>query len=86
MAEKLPNDVQTGRRILSPAQWWLSASAMFSLVIVPITVGIFYIMKVSKTLFDLPPQYSPPFGLLVGLALSLALGYFYSGMARKHAE
>jgi amino acid transporter len=74
------------KKILSPLQWWLSASAMFALAIVPITVGLFYMLNLTKRLFDQPLQYNPLLGLIIGLLLSLLAGYFYSGIARKHAE
>jgi inner membrane protein involved in colicin E2 resistance len=74
------------KSILSPLQWWLSASAVFALVIVPLTVAAFYMLNITKRVADYPIQYNPIVGIVVGIVLSLAIGYFYSGVARKHAE
>lgn len=82
------NKVITGpkRALLTPVQWWLSASALLGLVIVPATIGAFYIFELAKLFFKQPLQYSAVYGLVLGVCLSLAAGYFYSGIARKRVE
>jgi hypothetical protein len=74
------------KHILSPLQWWLSASAILAFVLVPMTVATFYMLNITKRVADYPIQYNPIVGIVVGILLSLAAGYFYSGVARKLAE
>ncbi len=75
-----------GRSILSPKTWFLLSFTIWSIVIVPITMGAFYILRISNILFDLENQYSALFGLIFGLIISLVVGYIYAGKARKLAE
>jgi hypothetical protein len=81
-----PATENTDKKILSPFQWMLSASALFALVIVPLTVGLFYMTNLTNLVAGLPLQYNVVVGLFVGILLSVALGVFYAGIARKHAE
>jgi hypothetical protein len=74
------------KQILSPFQWWVSASALFALVIVPITIAAFYMLNLTHRVIDYPLQYNAVAGILIGLLISGVVGYFYSGSARKHAE
>ena len=83
--DQIPDNPEK-KRILSPLQWWLSASAIFAFVLVPLTIAAFYMLNITKRVADYPIQYNPFVGIVVGIILSLVIGYFYSGIARKHAE
>jgi len=87
MAENEPKEAPKGeRRILSPGTWFLLGFLLWSVILVPVTMGVFFILKVSLRVFDLQNQYSAVFGLAVGLVLAAVAGYFYSSQARKRAE
>jgi hypothetical protein len=86
------NDVEAEKidkgasRMMNPLSWILTASIILSIAVVPLTVGVFYIMDLSVIIFGLPNQYGAVFGLLTGILLSIAGGWIYSGYARKHVE
>jgi hypothetical protein len=87
MAENEPKETQKGeRRILSPGTWFFLSFLLWSIVLVPITMGAFFILRISVRIADLENQYSAVFGLAVGLILAAVAGYFYSSRARKRAE
>ena len=87
MAENEPKETQKGeRRILSPGTWFLLSFLLWSIVLVPITMGAFFILRISVRVFELENQYSAVFGLGVGLVLAAVVGYFYSNRARQRAE
>lgn len=72
--------------ILTTLQWWFSASALLSMVIVPLVVGVFYILELAYRIFNQPAQYSVLYGLMIGIVLSLLAGYWYAGMAKRRVE
>ncbi len=74
------------RKILSPATWLFYSTALFAIVIVPLFTGAFYMLRLSTLLFDAKLEYSVVAGIFVGILVSLAAGWFYSNMARKHVE
>lgn len=74
------------RKILDPATWLLYSTALFAIVLVPLSTGFFYIIRFTETLFQQKVEYSVLIGIFVGIMLSFAAGYFYSNLARKHAE
>ena len=74
------------RKILSPGTWFMLSFILWSVIIVPLSIGVFYILKISKNVFDLEIQYSVVFGLIFGLIASAIVGYIYAGKARKQAE
>ncbi|MFO8051236.1 MAG: hypothetical protein R6V01_05995 [Thermoplasmatota archaeon] len=75
-----------GRKILSPATWFALSFVFWSVVILPLSIGAFYILKVSNRLFDVDNNYSILMGIAAGLILSVIIGYVYSDKARKLAE
>ena len=74
------------RKILAPRTWLLYSTALFSLILVPIVTGAFYMLKISVRLFSAKPEYSVIAGILIGILLSFVAGFFYSNNARKHAD
>ncbi|MEA3559431.1 MAG: hypothetical protein U9R75_09290 [Candidatus Thermoplasmatota archaeon] len=87
MAENEEQPKKKGeRKILTPATWFAFSFIFWSIILIPLSVGFFYILKVSVRLFELDNNYSILFGLGVGLVLSLIVGYIYSNKARKLAE
>ncbi|MDG6225136.1 MAG: hypothetical protein QCI82_06450 [Candidatus Thermoplasmatota archaeon] len=87
MVEKANKVINAPKRaLLTPMQLWLSASSMLALIIVPASIGMFYIFELAKHLFKQPLQYSAVYGLIFGIVLSLIAGYFYSRIARKRIE
>ena len=74
------------KRLLSPATWIIVASLVWSILIVPISVAVFYMFKISYRLFELPSQYSVVMGLGIGIIISIIVGVIYSNIARKHVE
>jgi hypothetical protein len=74
------------RKILSPATWFAFSFIFWSIILTPLSIGLFYILKVSHRLFELDNNYSILYGLVTGLILSLIVGYLYSNKARKLAE
>lgn len=83
---KTENKDAPERKILSPSTWLFYSSALFAIILVPVVTGAFYMLRISQRLFDQKLEYSVLAGILVGIIISLAAGYFYSNMARKHAE
>ena len=75
-----------GRKILSPGTWYMLSFLIWSVILVPITMGAFFILRISVRIADLENQYSALFGLIFGLILSGIVGFFYAQRARKHAE
>jgi hypothetical protein len=78
--------VKGERKILSPGTWFFYSFILWSIVIVPIAIGAFYILEVFPRLTDLGNQYSAVLGLFIGIFAAAIVGYFYSNRARKHAE
>ena len=85
MTEEQPKN-KGERKILSPATWFVFSFIFWSAIIIPLSIGLFYILKVSVRLFELDNNYSILYGLAFGLVLSLIVGYLYSNKARKLAE
>ena len=87
MAEDQENKAVTGeRRILSPGTWFFYSFILWSIVILPFTIGVFYILEVFPRFTDLGNEYSAMTGIFVGLFIAVIVGYIYSNRARKHAE
>jgi uncharacterized membrane protein len=83
---KTENKDAVERKILSPSTWLFYSSALFAIILVPVFTGAFYMLRVSQRLFEQKLEYSVIAGIILGIIVSLAAGYFYSNMARKHAE
>jgi hypothetical protein len=79
-------DGSTERKIMAPSKWLLYSTALFAIILVPLFTGAFYIIKVSWVLFQERVEYSVVAGMIVGLLASLAAGWFYSNVAKKHVE
>jgi hypothetical protein len=87
MAEDQENKAIKGeRKILSPGTWFLYSFLLWSIVIIPLLMGAFYIIELFPRFTDLGNEYSAMLGLFIGLAISAIVSYFYSNRARKHAE
>ena len=74
------------RKILSPFTYWVFSSALLAVILVPFSVGAFYILQISVKYFHEKLEYSVLGALAVGIILSVALGYILSIRARKRAE
>ena len=74
------------RKILNPATWLLYSTALFAIILVPLTTGFLYMIRISALLFNEKNEYSVIAGIILGVILSLIAGYIYSNMARKHVE
>ena len=87
MEQAESTDEDQGRvKLMNPVAWILSACLIWAIIIVPLTMAFFYMLKISPKLFSLPNQYSAVFGLILGLIISFVVGYFYSNRARKNVE
>jgi drug/metabolite transporter (DMT)-like permease len=74
------------RKILSPGTWFFYSFILWSVIIVPLSMGAFFILEVFPNLFEMGNQYSAMVGLFVGVVISAVVGYFYSIRARDNAE
>lgn len=74
------------RKMLKPGVWLLYSTALFGMILVPVSTAALYILKLFPKLFQLKNEYSVVAGIGLGLVLSLIAGYLYSNMARKHVE
>ncbi len=74
------------RKILSPGSWFFYSFILWSIVIIPLSIAVFFILNVFPNLFDMGNQYSALVGLLVGIVLSLIVSFIYSKRARERAE
>ena len=74
------------REILNPGTWFFTSFILWSIIIVPFSIGAFYILNIFPRFTELGNQYSAVAGLAVGLIISAIVGYFYSARARKHME
>jgi hypothetical protein len=87
MAEDQENgSVKGERKILSPGTWFFYSFILWSIVIVPLMIGAFYILEVFPRFTDLGNEYSAMVGLFLGILAAAIVGYIYSNRARKHAE
>jgi hypothetical protein len=87
MAEDQENKAVKGeRKILSPGTWFLYGFILWSVVIIPLMMGAFYILEPFPRYTDLGNEYSALLGLILGLIAAAIVGYIYSNRARKHAE
>lgn len=84
--EKDRPEKKEGRKILSPAKWFALSFVFWSAILIPLSIGASYILKVSNRLFELDNNYSILYGLAFGIVLSLIVGYIYSSKARNLAE
>ena len=73
-------------KLMSPISWILTASLVWAIIIVPITMALLYMFRISARLFSLPNQYSAVFGLIIGILISFGVGYYYSHRARRNVE
>jgi len=71
---------------LGPKTSFFISFLFWSIVIVPISMGALFMLNIFPRFTKLGNQYSALLGLIVGLVLSLIVGYIYSLRARKHAE
>jgi len=81
--DKEKTNVEEKGILLSPLKWWISATILWSILIIPITVAVFYMLYLAPRLFQLPNEFSPLFGIGVGLALSCIVGFLYSRAGMK---
>ena len=92
--EKETKDVKGSRDQLGPKTSFFISFLFWSIVIVPLTMGAFYMLNVIPRIKEkflpevtgLGNQYSVVLGLFVGLVLAGIVGYIYSLRARKQAE
>ena len=87
MAEDQENNATKGeRKILSPGTWFFYSFILWSIVIIPLMMGAFYILEIFPRFTDLGNEYSAMLGLFLGIIAAAIVGYIYSNRARKHAE
>jgi len=72
-------------KLLSPMTWFIYSSALLALIVVPTSVAVFYMFRISEK-FDLLLQNSVLMGLGAGIILSLVLGFAYSRWAMVKAQ
>ena len=74
-------------KLIRPGVWFFYSSILWSVLVVPLVVALFFMLNFGPRLFDNgTPEMSVAIGLAIGLAISLTIGYFYSNAARKNVE
>ncbi|MCD6383552.1 MAG: hypothetical protein J7L88_03735 [Thermoplasmata archaeon] len=83
MAEKKSDK---GDEPLSPRSVYSYSLFLMTIIVLPLTIGVSYILNLGNKLFNGPAEYSVLFGLGAGALLSIVLGYIYGRMAIKELE
>ena len=74
-------------KLIRSGVWFFYSSILWSILIVPLVVALFFILDLAPKLLDNgTPEMSVSIGLFLGLSISLSIGYFYSRAARKNME
>ena len=86
MAEDKTAKDTKGDNQLGPRSSFFISFLIWSVVIVPLSMGLFFMLEIFPRFTDLGNQYSVVLGLFIGLVISAVAGYFYSLRARKQIE
>ncbi|MGA1866647.1 MAG: hypothetical protein ACMUFK_04185 [Thermoplasmatota archaeon] len=84
--EKEHKEKTEGGDHLGPMNSFFISFLLWSIIIVPVSMGAFYMLEICYKYMELGNQYSVLLGLVVGLIVSAAVGYIYSIRALKNAE
>ncbi|MBN1539043.1 MAG: hypothetical protein JW939_02780 [Candidatus Thermoplasmatota archaeon] len=71
---------------LGPMNSFFISFLLWSILILPVSMGAFFMLEVCYKYMGLGNQYSVLMGLIVGLIISGVVGYIYSIRALKHME
>ncbi len=74
-------------KLIRSGVWFFYSSILWSIIVVPLVIALFFMLGLAPKLMDKgTPEMSVAMGLIVGLLISLSIGYFYSKAARKNVE
>ncbi len=74
-------------KLIKSRVWFFYSLILWSILIVPLVVALFFMFNLAPKLMDKgTPEMSVAIGLIVGIAISLGIAYFYSRAAIKNVE
>ncbi|MBN1390992.1 MAG: hypothetical protein JXA22_10165 [Candidatus Thermoplasmatota archaeon] len=85
-AEQDIKDRKKGIEVIGPKTYFFISFLIWSIVFVPLSMGVFFMLEVFPKFTDLGNQYSVVIGLFVGLIVSAVVGYIYSTRASKVSQ
>ncbi len=74
-------------KLIRSGVWFFYSSILWSIPVIPIVVALFFMFDLAPKLMDKgTPEISVAIGLIVGILISIGIGYFYAKAAIKNVE